>query len=44
MVADVVVQFKFLSGPAFTVGKEVFTFTTTTSVAVHPFEPVAVTV
>ncbi len=38
------VQSKFLSGPAFAVGKVVFTFTFTMSVAVQPLLPVTVTV
>ena len=44
IVAEVVVQFKFLTGPASAVGRVVFTFTKTVEVAVHPFEPVTVTV
>jgi hypothetical protein len=44
MVAEVVMQFKFLSAPALTVGNEVFTVTTTASVAVQPLALVTVTV
>jgi len=44
IIADVVEHVKFLSTPASTTGGTVFTFTTTTSVAVQPFKPVTVTV
>jgi Zn-dependent protease len=44
IVAEVVMQFKFLSTPALTVGGAVFTITTTASVAVQPFALVTVTV
>ncbi len=41
---EVVVQFRFLSGPAFAVGAVISTVTKTTSVAVHPLVPVTVKV
>jgi hypothetical protein len=44
IVPLVVVQFKINVEPALAVGAVVFTFTVTVEVAVHPFEPVTVTV
>src|SRR6266700_2600576 len=43
-VAEVLVQLITLSAPALTDGRTVSTVTATTSEAVHPLEPVAVTV
>ena len=44
IVVEVVVQFKSILLPASAVGGVVSTFTVTTSVALHPFAPVTVTV
>lgn len=44
MKVEVLIQLSVLSGPAFATGRVVFTLTVTLELAVHPFEPVTVTV
>ena len=44
MIAEVVVQVNVTSGPAFAVGAVLLTVTVTELVAVHPLDPVTVTV